>query len=349
MDTGATLSPPTTVRSGADQGASLLVAIPALNEASTVDAVVRAVPSRIPGIREIEILVIDDGSTDDTSEKAQTAGAMVIRHSAPGGVGSAFHSAHAYAIRHGFDLLVTIDADGQMDPSHIPDLVAPVVSEEADFTTASRFKEPALTPQMPTMRRWGNRMISRVISHLTGQRFFDVSCGLRCYSRSALLHLHLLGSFTYTQEVFLNLASKRLRILEVPVAVLGTRKHGRSRVARSLWRYAWQSSKIILRSYRDYHPLRFFGASAAVLLSAAAALALFLGQHYLATGSLSPHKWAGFAAGFLVFLALLLLVAGMIGDQLNRQRIYLEELLYRVRSGGAQPAGGEGSLDRRAR
>ncbi len=313
------------------EGLRLFVAIPALNEERTVGDVIRAIPRDIPGIAGVEIVVVDDGSTDQTAEKAATEGALVIHHGVPRGVGSAFQSALARAIDCGADLIVNIDADGQFDPADIPKLVAPVLAGQADFVTASRFKDPALVPDMPWIKRWGNRMMSRLISRLTGQTFHDVSCGMRCYSRRAALSLNLLGQFTYTQEVFLNLAFKQMRLVEVPVKVRGCRQHGESRVAGNLLSYALKTSRIIFRCYRDYHPMRFFGWLAAALFLAAAGLASFFLVHYLTTGSFSPHKWAGFTSAGLSFLSLMMFFMGIIGDMLNRHRIYLEELLYRQR------------------
>jgi hypothetical protein len=195
--------------------------------------------------------------------------------------------------------------------------------------------DPALIPEMPSAKLWGNRMMSRLISSLAGQRFHDVSCGMRCYSRRAALQLHLLASFTYTQEVILNLAFKGLRIVEVPVRVRGEREFGESRVAGSLWRYGLRTAQIIFRCYRDYHPLRFFGGIALLLLLPALCLAAFLLLHYLQSGAFTPHKWAGFTALGLALLALLVLQVGVIGDMLARHRAYLEEVLVRQRSGTA--------------
>ncbi len=309
----------------------LLVAVPALNEEATVGEVVRGIPEDIPGIGSIEVVVVDDGSTDRTSERAAEAGARVIRHPTTRGVGEAFQSALAYGINRGADVIVSIDADGQFNPADIPALVKPVISGEADFATASRFLDPSLIPDMPRTKLWGNRMMSRLISGLARQRFHDVSCGMRCYDRRAALHLHLLGGFTYTQEVFLNLAFKQLRIVEVPIKVRGEREWGRSRVANSLWRYALRSAQIIFRCYRDYHPLRFFGGIALLLMLPASGFGLFLLQHYLRTSDFSPYKWTGFAGAALLTLAVVMVHMGVIGDMLNRQRIYLEELLYRER------------------
>ncbi|MBW2269268.1 MAG: glycosyltransferase family 2 protein [Deltaproteobacteria bacterium] len=310
----------------------LLVALPALDEERTVAAVVAGIPRSLPGVAAIEIVVVDDGSSDATAERAAAAGAHVIRHPTPRGVGAAFHSALAYGVDRGADLIVSIDADGQFDPADIPRLIQPVLDGSADFTTASRFADASLVPEMPAIKLWGNRMMSRLISRLAGQTFHDVSCGMRCYSRRAALQLYLVGRFTYTQEVVLNLAFKGVRIVEVPVRVRGEREFGESRVAGNLWRYGLRTAQIIFRAYRDYHPLRFFGGIGAALLVPALFLAGFLGWHYLATGGFTPHKWAGFVALGLVMVALLILQVGVIGDMLSRHRIYLEELLYRQRS-----------------
>jgi glycosyltransferase involved in cell wall biosynthesis len=333
----ATASHPSTARdtTGAAAGLSLLVVIPALNEERTVGQVIRRVPRDVPGVGLVEVLVVDDGSKDRTAEEAERAGAWVIRHSTTRGVGGAFHSAVAYGLDHGADLIVSIDADGQFDPADIPTLIAPVVAGQADFATASRFKDPALIPQMPMVRLWGNRLMSAFISHLTGQRFHDVSCGMRCYDRRAALQLYLLARFTYTQEVFLNLASRQVPIVEVPIRVRGEREFGRSRVAGSLWRYAFRTAAIVVRSYRDYWPLHFFGMIALGLLAAATGLGIFFLVHYVRTGQFHPHTWAGVGAGTCFGLAVLMLHLGLIGDMLNRHRIYLEELLYRQRDAAA--------------
>jgi glycosyltransferase involved in cell wall biosynthesis len=316
---------------GAPAGRSLLVVIPALDEEQTVGTVIRGIPRAIPGISRVDVLVVDDGSRDRTGDVARAEGATVLRHETPRGVGAAFGTALRHAVDAGADLIVSIDADGQFDPADIPTLIDPVLSGKADFASASRFLDPALVPAMPEIKRWGNRWMARIVSRLAGQTFRDVSCGMRCYSRRAALSLNPIGRFTYTQEVFLNLAFKQMRIAEVPIRVRGEREFGQSRVASNLFTYAIRTSSIIFRCYRDYRPMLFFGGVAAVLGGLGALLLAFLGVHYLATGGFSPHKWAGFAGAAALMLGLFVFLAGLIGDMLNRHRIYLEELLYRER------------------
>lgn len=317
---------------GASVDLHLVVVIPALNEEATVGDVIRAVPRELSGVGSVEVLVLNDGSTDATVSQAKEAGAVVVSHPRRLGVGAAFQTALSHALAMGADLIVSIDADGQFDPATIPDLIAPVIADEADFATASRFAAPHLVPQMPRIKLWGNRVMSRLISRLIGQDFHDVSCGMRCYNRRAAMNLNPLAAFTYTQEVFLNLGFKRMRMVEVPMRVAGQRVHGKSRVASSIWRYGFSTLSIIFRCYRDYKPMRFFGVMALALMVPAVLLELFLLIHYLATGTFSPHKWAGFTGAGLFALGLVLLTTGMIGDMLNRHRMYLEELLYYVRN-----------------
>lgn len=162
----------------AAHGVSLIVAMPALNESATISDVISRVPRSLPGVASIRIVVVDDGSDDETARLAREAGAHVISHAYRQGVGAAFQTALRYAITERADLLATLDSDGQFNPADLAELIEPVVRGDADFSTASRFKDPALIPEMPGVKKWGNRQMSRLISRLAGQRFYDVSLSL---------------------------------------------------------------------------------------------------------------------------------------------------------------------------
>jgi hypothetical protein len=227
--------------------------------------------------------------------------------------------------------MVHIDGDGQFDPADIPTLVKPVIEDEADMVTASRFLDPELIPTMPKVKLWGNRGVANIVRLLSGKRFRDVSCGFRVYSRETLLRMNLFGSFTYTQESFLDLIFKDLRILEVPVKVRGVREFGESRVASSVTRYAARSLKIMLRAFISYRPFRFFFAIACACFLLGFALLVFLGVHYFRTGAFSPHIWAGFVGGTFCFLGFSTLVTGLLGDMLVRIRMNQENMLYQLK------------------
>ena len=174
----------------------LLISIPAYNEEKTIADVIKSIPSHIEGVDSIEILVINDGSSDATREHALSAGTRVISHAENLGLSRTFQKGvHEALIRH-VDIMVNIDADGQFDGQDIPRLINPIIKNEADFVAASRFIDKSLVPTMPKLKRWGNKKVSQLISFIAGRKFYDVSCGFRAYSKEALLHLNLFGKYS---------------------------------------------------------------------------------------------------------------------------------------------------------
>lgn len=306
----------------------LAVVIPCLDEERTIGAVLDAVPAALPGISAVERIVVDDGSADATARVAAEHGARVVSHGWNRGVGAAFWSGLQEALRRGADVVVNVDGDGQFDPADLPALVAPILENRADFVTASRFLDPKLSPRMPAVKKWGNHRVARLVSLLTGQTFRDVSCGFRAYSREAALNLNLIGRYTYTHETFLDLAYKGFRILEIPLRVRGEREFGDSRVARSVFRYALETSKILLKTYRDYRPFWFFGRISAALFGVSGLLLGFFFLRYLVTGRFTGHLWAGFTGGSFGAAGLLLLVVAIVADMLDRLRRNQERILY---------------------
>jgi glycosyltransferase involved in cell wall biosynthesis len=309
----------------------LLVILPALNEAGTIQDVLSRVPKHLPGVGQVEVLVVDDGSTDDTARLARAAGASVISHGRNLGVGVAMQTGIDDAVRRQVDIAVNIDADGQFSPEDIPKLVAPILEGKADFVTASRFKDPALSPRMPFVKRLGNWGMARIVSAIIGLRFADVSCGFRAYSRETLLRLVLLGGFTYTQETFLVLGQKGLRIVELPMQVRGVREVGKSRVASNLFKYGYRTFGIIFSVLRDHSPGAIFNRTAAVLFFLATCSATFFIGYRLYAGKFSPNIWSGFVAAFLYGLSFLTFAMGQIALMISRVRVLQERQLYLLR------------------
>jgi glycosyltransferase involved in cell wall biosynthesis len=306
----------------------LVIALPALNESATIGTVLDSIPDTYPGINKVTKLVIDDGSTDNTKVISISKGAMVISHQQNKGVGAAFQTAVKTALEINADIMVNIDSDGQFNPTDIGKIINPIVSDEADFVTASRFIDKTMKPQMPTVKYLGNLFMSRIVSTVTKTRFYDVSCGFRAYSKETLMRLNLFGSFTYTQETFIDLAFKGLRIIEIPILVRGVREFGKSRVASNLFKYGSNTIQIILHSVIDYRPLSVFGTLALLLLICSLGFGLFFLLHYLITGRFSPHIWAGFVSGFLFAMGVLVIALSLLGDMLSRMRLNQEEILY---------------------
>src|SRR5438874_4283154 len=234
-------------------------------------------------------------------------------------------------MRRGADFIVNIDGDGQFNPADIAKLVRPLLDDQADFVTCSRFADPALRPQMPMVKYVGNQAVTRMINWVCGGTCFtDVSCGFRAFNREAAYRLTLFGRFTYTQETFIDLFSKGLRIVEVPLKVRGVREHGKSRVASSIWKYATNSAPIIVRAMRDIQPLKFFGGIAIALFLMGAITLGFVSGWYVFH---APHKTTPFTSlipisGVLITLAFLMGALALLADMLGRHRRISEELLY---------------------
>lgn len=299
----------------------LVVVSICMNEEKTIAKVVKAVPKKIPGISKIETVVIDDGSSDRTAHNARKAGADVYSDGANKKLALRFSEAVNIALSKNADLMVNIDGDMQFNPADIPQLVAPVVNGEADFVAADRFTDNSGNKRrpknMPVGKYYGNLLGARIVSGLSKQTFNDVTCGFRAYNRKALYSLNINSTKTYTQESFQVLAMKRLRIKNLPIKV--TYFPGRkSRVVKSIGSYMANSALNILRSYRDFAPLRFFGWLGFIpFVIGLVSGSIFFG-HWLATGSFSPFKFLGFAGVYFVTIAIILWSLGLVADMLSR-------------------------------
>lgn len=306
----------------------LVVIIPALNEEATIAAVIKEVPRDIAGISKVDVLVVNDGSTDSTKRLAEEAGARVVSHDVNYGVGRAYSTGIDEALKLGADIIVNIDADAQFNPADIRKLIQPILDGEAEFVTASRFKDSDKIPEMSWIKLCGNRMMSQLISNIVGRKLHDVSCGFRACTREAALQLNLSGSFTYTQETFLDLAAKKIHIVEMPMVVRGTREVGKSKVASNLFKYGNRTMRIIVRAYKDYWPWQFFSAIAMFCFAVAIILGGFLISWRVTQGKFTPHIWSGFVGAFFFAMGMICLLIGMVGDMLLKIRMNLERLLY---------------------
>lgn len=301
--------------------------LPCLNEEKTIGTVINSIPKKIEGIKTVDILVVDDGSTDDSVKISQKCGAKVISHSSNLGLGIVFQTGLKYALMNGYNLLVTIDSDGQFDPADIFKLIKPLLDKRADFVTACRFFNNQSIKHMPKLKLWGNKAMSSLISRLTGKQFSDVSCGFRAYSKEAMLRLNPNSVFTYTHETFLSLAFKDFTILEIPIEVkyFPNRK---SRIADNLIKYSLSTIYVIFRTYRDYHPLKFSWSISLFFLILSFLFIGFLLAWRFFHHVFSPHIWSGFVGGTFFFISLTFFFIGLIIDMLGTIRGNQEKILY---------------------
>lgn len=303
------------------------------DEADTLNELLTRMPKKIKGVSIIETLVVSDGSTDDTvkiAHKNETT--KVIDGIRQKRLAYRFQQAINTALDMGADYAVNIDGDLQFSPEDIPKLLEPVVSGGADFVAADRFTdvdsgERRKPEHMPTGKYWANRLGAWIVGNLSGQAFRDVTCGFRAYNKKAMISININSNYTYTQESFQVLALKKLNILSMPIAV--TYYPGRqSRVVKSFWQFLFGSALNILRAYRDYAPLRFFGSLSLILGIPGAVLGGFVTWHWASKGSISPYIAFGVLSLFLIgtstMLALLGLLADMFDRMLNNQEKIIE-------------------------
>ncbi|HPR77296.1 MAG TPA: glycosyltransferase family 2 protein [Candidatus Limiplasma sp.] len=319
----------------------LLIALPCYNEAEKIAQVLASIPETFAGIDERRLLVVDDGSADDTARLALAAGAMVVRHKCNRGLGQAFRTAVDYAVEHGFDVMVNMDGDGQFDPGEIQNLIDPILREETDFVTGSRFMRGRKIEHMPAVKRWGNRQMNHLVSRFCGQTFSDVSCGFRAYNRETLLKINFYGRFTYTQESFVSFKFQNLAMAEVPISVryFPDRK---SRVAGSVWTYFKRTLKILSGLLRDYYPMKFFGLLGGCFLVPTAIFGMMFLIHYLKVGYFSGYLFAGLIAAFCLLIAVLMFSFGVAMESMVRINRNENRILYQQRK--IAPVTPEGEL-----
>ena len=310
---------------------TVVVYLPALNEAETIGAVLDGIPSRLPGVDSIRTIVIDDGSDDETQAVAQRHGAMVVRHPRNLGTGRTFITGVSAALHAGADIIVSMDADGQFRGEDIARLIAPIRDGRADVVLCSRFADGNLIGEMPWTKRSGNALLTSAISWIAGTRFTDVSCGFRAMSREAALRVDIHSNYEYIHESLLNWSRHGLTIVEAALPVLAERPIGESRMMRSVVKYGMRSAPVLIRATRDYSPMKFFGLLALAAFVPAMLLGLFVTVHWLRTSETAPYtSFISLSIGGSL-LAFLLFAVALLADLIARIRFQLEEILYESR------------------
>lgn len=308
--------------------AKLIIQIPCLNEAATLPATVRDLPRKVTGIDVIEVLVIDDGSRDNTAEVARACGVNhVVRFRSHKGLAAAFVAGLDASVKRGADYIVNTDADNQYVGSEIPKLLAPLLREEADIVIGDR--SISMLQHMPRLKRWLQLVGSWVVRQVSNTQVPDTTSGFRAYTREAALKQTIVSEFSYTLESIIQAGKKRMAIAHVPIATNESSRE--SRLFGNVFTYIKKSAATILRIYTMYEPLKVFTIFGLISFVAGFAVSLrFL--YYYVNGLGQGHLQSLILSAVLMIVGFQVLLIGLMADLISANRKLTEELLYRVRS-----------------
>lgn len=305
----------------------LIIQISCYNEEDYLAETLRDLPKKLEGIDEIEVLIINDGSSDRTTEVAEKHGVNhIINFKKNQGLARTFMAGLNASLRYGADIIVNTDADNQYDARDIPDLIQPILEGKADMVIGarpiSRIKHFSLTKKI--MQKIGSWMVRRV----SRTNVLDAPCGFRAISRNSALKLNVFNNFTYTHETIIQSGQKNMAVVSVPIRV--NKKTRPSRLYKNIPSYITKSVIAILRMVVVYRPFRFFLSIGLTLIFAG----LIFGIRYLfymITSSGAGHIQSVILAGALVGIGFQTILVAFIADLLGVNRKLLEEIQYRLR------------------
>ncbi len=302
----------------------LVVTIPAYNEEQTIGKVISEIPKKIQGIKETEVIVIDDGSEDKTSEMAESLGAKVYKNKTNMGLAYSFSKGLSLALESNADIIVNTDADFQYDQSQIAELVKPILDGKADIVLGSRFL--GKIEYMPLGNYFGNIIVSNLVSFLMGKKITDSQTGFRAFSKEAAMKIQVYSNYTYTQETIMEAIEKKLVMVEIPVNF--RKREGKSRLISNIFDYGKKVGLTILETYINYRPLKTFSLLGGLLLAVGLIVGSKVMVNFIYTGEVSPYIPSAILSSLLLIMGFQSIVLGMVAEVMRRNRKIQEELLY---------------------
>ena len=306
----------------------VIIQIPCLNEEATLPVTLASLPRRIDGIDAVEILVVDDGSSDRTAEVARQQGVdhLVVLPTHQG-LARAFMVGLETSLKLGADIIVNTDADNQYDARDMESLIAPIRQGRADLVIGDRRVQSL--GHFPWLKRKLHGLGDRVMRQLSGLELLDSTSGFRAFSREAALRLNVFSRFTYTLETLIQAGKKHLAVAHVPVGV--NHQLRESRLFPNLWFYIKRSASTMVRIYALYEPLKVFSYAGGSMLLLGSALLLRFFYYYFTAEGPAGHLQSFLAAMVLMALGLVTIFIGVVSDLMAASRHLLEDVQYRLR------------------
>jgi glycosyltransferase involved in cell wall biosynthesis len=305
----------------------LIVQIPCYNEEATLPETVAAIPRHIDGIAKVEILVIDDGSTDRTVEIARSLGVdHIVRQTRNRGLANAFRTGLDACLKAGADIIVNTDGDNQYSGADIPRLVRPILDGRADIVIGDR--ETSKVAHFSPLKKLLQVMGSGVVRRLSRLDVPDAVSGFRAISREAAMRLNIVSGFSYTIEMLIQAGRKRMAVVSVPIT---TNKVSRqSRLFKSIPDFIKRSVATMLRIYAMYQPLKVF-AAVGLVLAVIGGLPILRFLYFYVVGDGEGHIQSLILGGMLIVIAVISFLIGLVADLIGFNRQLLEVTLEKVR------------------
>jgi glycosyltransferase involved in cell wall biosynthesis len=306
----------------------LIIQIPCYNEEETLPQTIRDLPSTLPGVDQIEWLVIDDGSTDCTANVARSLGVQHVVHLHTNlGLARAFVAGLEMALSLGADIIVNTDADNQYRGEDVERLIAPILAGKADIVVGDR--GVATAAHFSPLKRQLQRFGSWVVQQAAGVRIRDATSGFRAMTREAALRTTILSEYSYTLEALIQAGARQMAVEYVPVRTNPQTRP--SRLMHSLPEYLTQSALTILRTYTLYRALRIFLGLGGIMVAAGVALGLRFLYFFAIGGGATGHIQSLILAAVLLIVGFQVCLIGLMADLISFNRKILEEILYRTR------------------
>lgn len=305
----------------------LIIQIPCLNEAEVLPETLAKLPRSLPGIDVIEYLIIDDGSSDDTSGVARRWGVHhIVRHRRNRGLAEAFRNGIDRCLAEGADIIVNTDADGQYAGEDIATIVAPVVAGDADIVIGDR--SVAENAHFSPFKRLLQRIGSYVVRTLSATDITDAVSGFRAMTRDAAQRINITTEFSYTTDMLIQAGRKRLAIKSVPIRTNAATRP--SRLFKSIPRFIQQTGVTILRAYTTFNSLRVFvGLGMLATLIGVVPIGRFL--WFFAMGDGEGHIQSLVIGGALLTVGVLVTTLGILADLIATNRKLLEASMLKLR------------------
>tara|TARA_Y100000310_G_scaffold345466_1_gene465316 strand:- start:26472 stop:27353 length:882 start_codon:yes stop_codon:yes gene_type:complete len=291
----------------------VIVTIPAYNEEKKLGILINKIHGVMKANRyKYKILVVNDGSKDKTVVIAKKAGAIVYSHPKNYGLAETFKTEVKKSLDLKTDIIVHIDADGQYLPKEIPKLVNGI-KNGYDLVLGSRFK--GKIEQMPFIKRFGNMAFSRVVSRVTGSKISDSQTGFRAFTKEVAKEISIISNHTYVQEQIIRAVKQKFRIKEVPIYF--AKRNGKSKLISNPFEYAAKAWINIIRIYRDYEPLKFFGISGGFVSLIGFIIGLYLVYLHFTSGIVG-HFALIMLDILILSIGLQIIIFGFLADMYRR-------------------------------